>query len=57
MFFRLAGVEQNPELIASLSSGVGSFSIARQPLTWKPPIATVTPLARNCRAIAIARGN
>ncbi len=27
-----------------------------QPETWKPPIATSTPLARNCLAIAMARG-
>ena len=46
-----------PSAIASSSSGVGFFSIASVPLTWKPPIATATPLARKRRAIAMARGN
>src|SRR5271166_1084516 len=44
-----------PRSSASLSSGVNSFSMAMQPLTWNPPIATGTPRARNWRAIAMAR--
>ena len=38
------------------SSGI-SGSIARQPETWKPPIATWTPAARNGAGDVTARGN
>ena len=33
-----------------------SGSIAMQPLTWKPPMQTGMPAARNGRAISTARG-
>ena len=46
-----------PRSTASFSSGVSSFSMEMQPLTWKPPMATSMPFWRNWRAIAMARGN
>ena len=34
-----------------------SGSIARHPLTWKPPMATCTPARRSGAAMSTARGN
>ena len=42
---------------ASRKSAGSSGSIARQPLTWNPPMATWTPAARNWRARSRRRGN
>jgi hypothetical protein len=37
--------------------GCISGSMARQPETWNPPIATCRPAARSGRAMSSARGN
>ena len=53
----LAGEERAcPCPCASWISGGISCSIDRQPETWKPPITTGSPAARNSRARSTARG-
>ena len=46
-----------PISCASRISGGISGSIERQPETWKPPMQTGRPAARNGRARSTARGN
>ena len=46
-----------PSACASRISGGISGSIAMQPETWKPPMPTGSPAARNGRARSTARGN
>ena len=56
--FGLAGEQDDAEIAAPPAGPAGSSgSMAMQPLTWKPPITTGTPAARNWRPRSSARGN